>query len=62
MSSSDGQRDAQSLSEYRPETDTYKDDFSQYPPILTLSTCYGTAHTQNFVVFGALTGIYENSH
>ena len=53
---------AQNLSEYRPETDTYKDDFSQYPPILTLSTCYGTAHTQNFVVFGALTGIYENSH
>lgn len=40
----------------------YKDssiDFSSHPRLMTLSTCWGTGHTENFVVQGALAAEYD---
>ena len=36
-----------------------KVDFSEMPKTVTLSTCHGTEHTQNFVVHGVLLGIFN---
>ncbi len=40
-------------SQYK-EADLSEIDFKEYPNLLTLSTCFGTQHTHNFIVQGAL--------
>ena len=37
-------------------------DFSEEPNILTLSTCYGTGHVQNFIVHAILLGRTNNTY
>lgn len=44
---------AQTRSSYTGEQ---TDDFSTHPNLLTLSTCFGTEHTENFVVQAAFVG------
>lgn len=46
---------AQSRSYYTPVEDE-TDDFTQRPNLVTLSTCWGTDHKNNFVVQGAFMG------
>ncbi|MBO5502948.1 MAG: class B sortase [Lachnospiraceae bacterium] len=46
-------RKSQRDSQYK-EADLSEIDFTQYPNLLTLSTCFGTQHTHNFVVQSAL--------
>lgn len=45
---------AQARSEFKGDQ---TDDFSKRPNMITLSTCYGTQHTENFVVQAALEGV-----
>lgn len=47
-----------SSSQYAP--DDLEFDFSDRPDLVTLSTCWGTAHVQNFIVNGALVEVQEN--
>lgn len=46
---------AQSRSYYEPSEDE-ADDFTTRPNLVTLSTCWGTDHKNNFVVHGAFVG------
>lgn len=49
---------AQSRSYYAP-SDEEADDFTLRPNLLTLSTCWGNDHKNNFVVHGALVAAYH---
>lgn len=46
-----------SLSEFKGRREDI--DFSAQAPIVTLSTCWGSGHTHNFVVYGVLDGEYR---
>lgn len=47
----------------RSQYSSYDDavDFSGRPLLVTLSTCFGTAHTENYVVHGALVGVHTDA-
>ena len=47
-----------SKSQYAP--DDLEFDFADRPDLVTLSTCWGTAHVDNFIVNGALVDVQEN--
>ena len=51
-------RKSQRDSQYK-EADLSEIDFTQYPNLLTLSTCFGTQHTHNFVVQSALVATFD---
>jgi sortase B len=51
--------DSQSKSEYTRTTDTWQDDFSNRPPLITLSTCVNVGETYHFIVVAALVGTTE---
>lgn len=46
------------FTDYENEEDQV--DFSTRPLLVTLSTCFGTDHTENYVVHGALVGVHNN--
>lgn len=52
-------RRLESASAYTPENGEV--DYSGHPDLVTLSTCYGTGHTDNFVTCGVLVGEKANA-
>ena len=48
----------QSASAYAPEEGAV--DFTDHPDLVTLSTCYGTGHTDNFVTCGVLDRVFSD--
>ena len=48
--------DCQRKSEYHKDGDSYVDDFSKRPPLITLSTCVNVGETTHFLVVAAMVG------